>query len=231
MLNSFPPYFFVLVFGLMAGGASVAIVLIVFLVRHLTTKREQPYEVETTVRIVAFLIDMYIISIINIILQGVISIIETGNMTYLRYLFPGILFQAAYSILNFLTYPFILLVQIISNPLYFLSSINLFYIFLPYIVSFVYFFICEMALKGKTLGKMIFRVKSASIENRSLKYYEVLINSLGKSFFLWVDLLIGLIVFAAIEKPNGALTKPKQIRLMQRAAGVLVIRTPRPLPY
>jgi len=30
----------------MAGGASVVIVLIVFLVKHLSTKREQPYEVE-----------------------------------------------------------------------------------------------------------------------------------------------------------------------------------------
>jgi len=231
MLYGFPPYFFVLVFGLMAAGASVVIVLIVFLVKHLSTKREQPYEVETTVRIVAFLIDLYIISIVYIIIQSVISVIETGYVSNLLYLFPGILYQAAYSLLDYLYYPFRLMSMIFFNPLYFASPLNIFYIFLPYIIGFLYFFIFETTLKGKTLGKMIFRVKSASMKNRSLKYYEVIINSLGKSFFCVIDLIIGLIVFASVKKPDGALTKPKQIRLMQRLAGVVVIRTPKPLSY
>ena len=130
MLNSFPPYFFVLVFGLMAGGASVAIVLIVFLVRHLSTKRDQPYEVETSVRIVAFLIDLYIISIVYIIIRSVILVIETGYISNLIYLFPSLLFQAAYNVIDFLYYPFLLIFLIFSNPLYFASLLNIFYIFL-----------------------------------------------------------------------------------------------------
>ena len=231
MLNSFPPYFFVLVFGLMAGGASVVIVLIVFLIRHLTTKREQPYEVETSVRIVAFLIDLYIISIIYIILESVIFFISTGNMLYLAYLFPYIFYQAAYNVYNFLFSPFNLVSQILVYSLSIPLFLNYFDIFLPYIFCFLYFFIFETALKGKTFGKMIFRVKSTSMKNRSMKYNEAIINSLGKSFFCFLDLIIGLIVLASVKIPDGALTKPRQVRLMQRLAGVAVIRTPRPLPY
>jgi len=231
MLNGFPPYFFVLIFGLMAGGASVVIVLIVFLVKHLSTKREQPYEVETTVRVVAFFFDLYIISIVYIIIRSVILFLETGYISYITYLFPAIIFQAAYSAIDYLYYPFRLISMIFLNPLYFTSSLNVFYIFLPYIIGFLYFFIFETALRGKTLGKMIFRIKSVSMKNRSLKYYEVILNCLGKSFFCGIDLIIGLIVFASVKKPDGALTKSKQIRLMQRLAGVVVIRTPRPLPY
>ena len=231
MLNSFPPYFFVLVFGLMAGGASVVIVLIVFLVKHLSTKREQPYEVETTVRIVAFLIDLYIISIVYIFIQSVISIISTGNFAYIAYIFSGILFRAASNVPYLLLSPFFLITPSLFYSPYYFSGLNIFYMLLPYIISFLYFFIFETALKGKTLGKMIFRVKSASTKNRSLNYYEVIINSLGKSFFCLLDLIIGLIVLASVKKPNGALTKSKQIRLMQRLADVVVIRTPKPLSY
>ncbi len=231
MLNAFPPYFIVLAFGLIAAGSSVFIVLIVFLVKHLSKKREQPYEVETSVRIVAFLIDLYIISFVYIIIRSLLFFIETGYTYYLTFLFPNIIFQAAYNIFNFLYYPFLLIIQIFPYSLEFLSLQSIFYIFLPYIIGFLYFFIFETALKGKTLGFMIFRIKSVSVKNRSLKFYEVILNSLGKSFFCVIDLIIGLIVFASVKKPDGALTKSKQIRLMQRLAGAVVIRTPRPLPY
>ena len=131
MLSSFPPYFFVLVFGLMAGGASVVIVLIVFLVKHLSNKREQPYEVETSVRIVAFLIDLYIISIIYLIVQAVINVITYGNMIFLLYLLPNIIFQAAYNVISLLFNPFLLIIQMISYPPYIPVMLSNFYLYLP----------------------------------------------------------------------------------------------------
>ena len=234
MIYSFPPYFFVLVFGLLFGGGSVAIVLLVFLIKHLTTKREQPYEVETSVRMAAFLIDTYIISLISSFIQVLISAITSVYHYPLPMILSNTMALSYFNTLPLLISPFYILFQFAVQGTYLLTlqNVNVYIgLFLPYIILFLYYFIFETALEGKTIGKLIFRVKTVSRKDRSLKFYEALVNSLGKSFFCVVDLIIGLIVLASVKKPEGVSTKPRQIRLMQRLAGVSVIRTPRPLPY
>ena len=131
--------------------------------------------------------------------------------------------------------------RIILSPVFFfidlpllyypyVTTFNVFYVFnmfLPYLTSFLYFFIFDTFVNGKTLGKMIFRVKSISVKRRPVKYYEALINSAGKSFFFVGDLLLGAVVFA-LRKTEGRL---KQYRLTQQIADILVVRTPRNLKY
>ena len=103
--------------------------------------------------------------------------------------------------------------------------LGLFYLFSPYLICYVYFIVFDLFFKGNTLGRLAFRIKLRNVNGRTIKFYEVLVNDLGKSFFFLADLILGLIVYIISKISEGTSTKPNQFRFMQRLSGLVLVRT------
>lgn len=85
-------------------------------------------------------------------------------------------------------------------------------------VGFFYFFLLEGYNHGKTVGKAVMGMKSVRGKNwKSVKPKEAIVNALGKSYFLVLDVLIGLITRSDNDEKN-------QVRALQRATDVVVVR-------
>jgi uncharacterized RDD family membrane protein YckC len=221
----------VLIVGLVFGccaGIIVLITLLAYLLKPELIRRVEEYEAEVSIRIIAVSIDFVFISIVAVLTSILISVASsTINIMDLFFYFINTLNP----------YSLFLLISELINPIYIYAAIPalinnpnpnvLTYIslFMPYLTSFLYFFIFDTFANGKTLGKRIFRVKSINASGRPVKYYEALINSAGKSFFFLGDLVIGVVVFA-LRESKGVF---KQYRLTQQIADILVVRSPRNL--
>lgn len=91
--------------------------------------------------------------------------------------------------------------------------------FLVAIISFLYFFLCNAFLGGKTIGRYIARVKSIHKSKiRILSIEEACIISVGKTFLL-LDLFLGFMAAICFtDKPEL-----RQFRLSQRIAGAVTM--------
>jgi len=239
----------ILIRAIIIGAVVLGIVCIVWLIGSLLIplflpKKEKIYEAEATLRFAAFLIDLFIISIIY---SFIFWIIVDAYLDFYFFILGALIIMLYYiispiSIIIDLTISLMIIsTDVFWSPIPFIiglpdfpssnpSALGLFYHFLPYIICYLYFIIFDSVLKGNTLGRLVFRMKLRNINNRPIKFSEVLVNNLGKSFFFLADLIIGLFYFNNSKKPEGVLTRPIQIRLMQRLSGMMIVRIPKQVP-
>ncbi|MHA2032707.1 MAG: RDD family protein [Candidatus Kariarchaeaceae archaeon] len=89
------------------------------------------------------------------------------------------------------------------------------------IVLFIYFVITEYFLDA-TIGKSILGIKVIDEEGRSPALVPVIVNSFGKSFGIWFDVIAGWI-FVKYEEDEVKLEQ----RLFQKFAQIVVIEMPK----
>ncbi len=94
----------------------------------------------------------------------------------------------------------------------------------------MYFIVFDLFFKGNTLGRLAFRIKLRNVDGRTIRFYEILVNDLGKSFLFLFDLILGLILYGISKKPEDGSIKPYQIRFMQRLSGLVLVRIPKQVP-
>ncbi len=97
----------------------------------------------------------------------------------------------------------------------------LFTIFRPWFVGpilgftqFIYWSFTE-SLWNQSVGKKILGLKVADLEGNVAKPANVILESVGKSFLLWLDLIIGILI------PEG---RDRRQRLTSYLSGTLVVR-------
>lgn len=226
MIYSFPPYYWVLVVGSYIGVGVLVLVFFVMLIRRLSEKRDIIHEADGTLRFAAFWLDIFIINIINTFFFVLSNYLSTGNTIYLSNIFL-LGWSLLISVFEYILSPIYLILGLQYFSLIYYSALDLFFIFLPYIICYLYFVILDSVFKGNTLGRLVFRIKLRNVNNRTIKFHEILVNNLGKSFFFLADLIIGSIVYRISKIPEGFSIKPHQIRLMQRLSGIIMVRIPK----
>lgn len=190
---------------------------IILIVRRITRPPDQELLAGVSVRIAAFGIDFAIIAILNDILLSVV----TG---YPSVILSSFLFTGFYTIFSL---PILIISVMFSYLFFFLYLLIPFGIiyfgstFYVVVVGFAYFLLLESLTRGKTAGKAILRIRTATRDgNNPISVKDGVINALGKSVLLW-DLIIGLVV----RSMKASRTEQKQIRVTQQISDVVVVNT------
>jgi hypothetical protein len=230
MIYFFPPYFFVSEFAILVGGGVLGLIFLVMLARSLLKKREKKYEAGATIRFAAFLIDLFMITTLHNFIAGVRYYLKYGETIVLTDFYNYFNIQILTNMLYYIISPTVLITGLYIFLYIDPSVLGFLYLFAPYLICYVYFIVFDLFFKGNTLGRLAFRIKLRNINGRTIKFYEVLVNDLGKSFFVLADLIIGLIVYSTGKIPEGTSTKPNQFRFMQRLSGIVLVRIPKQVP-
>ncbi|TFH03833.1 MAG: hypothetical protein E4H14_15985, partial [Candidatus Thorarchaeota archaeon] len=85
--------------------------------------------------------------------------------------------------------------------------------------GFLYFFVFDAFFEGKTVGRLLLRLKTVhSSKKRTLSPGEAVVNAIGKTFLL-LDLFLGTLLSLADSHNRGL----RQLRLTQRLASVVTM--------
>lgn len=230
MIYFFPPYFYVSEFGILIGAGVLGLIFIVMLARSLSKKREKKYEAEATIRFAAFLIDLFMTTTLHSFIAGIRYYLKYGETSVLTDFYNYFNFQILTIMFYYIISPTILITGLYIFLYIDPSALGFFYLCSPYIICYSYFIVFDLVFKGNTLGRLAFRIKLRNVNGRTIKFYEVLANNLGKSFFFLSDLILGLIVYGISKTPEDGSNKPNQIRFMQRLTGMVLVRIPKQVP-
>lgn len=90
-------------------------------------------------------------------------------------------------------------------------------------IGFLYLFLCEAFNGGQTLGKMAMKIKTVDSKTLGdISPAQAAVHSVGKAFFLIIDILIG--AFTKEDKQNFSLEEKNTIRYLQRVSKTSVIK-------
>jgi uncharacterized RDD family membrane protein YckC len=81
------------------------------------------------------------------------------------------------------------------------------------LVFFAYWTYMESKYNGQSIGKMLLRIKTTSLEGKPADIRSIAISSFGKAFILPLDVLLGWIF-----------TNEKRQRLLSKAANTIVVK-------
>lgn len=227
MIYFFPPYFYVSESAILIGAGVLGLIFIVLLARSLSKKREETYEAEATIRFAAFLIDIFMITALHNFIAGIRFYLKYGETNVLTDYYNYFNIQIITNMFYYIISPTIPIIGLFIFLYIDQSALELFYLSSPYIICYVYFIVFDLFFKGNTLGRLAFRIKLRNVDGRTIRFYEVLVNDLGKSFFFLADLILGLIVYGISKTPEDVSNKPYQIRFMQRLSGLVLVRIPK----
>lgn len=208
------------------------IVLGISLVIVISVKIMRPFDQELiasrSVRFSAFAIDFVIISLLSEIL--VMVLLPFGSYSMLLYsLFSSFFLTAPIMFISsFFNYIFFFFGPLVNWQYLVLFSYNPYSILTVFgpvfvvFIGFLYFVLLESVLKGRTIGKLILRIRTiSSNDSNPITMKEAVINAFGKSFFLLWDLLIGF-----SQRKSSAINESRNvIRLTQNKANVIVVNT------
>jgi len=205
-----------LAIALLYAIIAIVIVIIIYINKILYKTSSDRYVSGLLVRIGAAIIDITILRLIIEVLLIIANPTQGSPILFLFVYFP----------LNPIYFPFMIIGTCLSSYLFF--YIPLFggsFFSLPSlliaIISFLYFFVCDAFLGGRTIGRFIMRVKSIhESKTRVLHVEEACITAVGKTFLL-LDLSLGFMVAICYSKNPGL----RQIRLSQRVAGAVTMST------
>ena len=230
MFNTLPPFFYTILFGLLIGAGVLVPFFIVMFTRVLLKKKEKKHEAEAIIRFAAFLIDLVVIATLTNFIAGVRFYLKFGESGFLTDFYSYFELQIFTNMFYYMVSPLVtitgLYVFLYVDP----SALHFIYLFTPYIINYSYFIVSDLIFKGNTFGRLAFRIKLRNVNGRPIKFYEILVNDLGKSFFFLADLIMGLILYSISKNSEGTSTKPNQIRLMQRVSGLIMVRVPKQVP-
>lgn len=213
---AYDPNAFLFAIALAFAIFALFIVVIVYSTETLFKERAAPYVSNFIPRFGAVIID---ITIMRHIVELLLII---ANPSYTSFLY----FFYAYLYLNPIFFPFMVVGTCLSTYLFFYIPIFGGTIFtltsiLIAIVGFLYFFIFEAFLGGRTIGRFIFRLKTVhESRTRTLRFEEACINTIGKTF-LFLDLVFGFIM-AIISGHDPSI---RQVRFSQRVSGAVTMKT------
>ncbi|MFX0065445.1 MAG: zinc-ribbon domain-containing protein [Candidatus Hermodarchaeota archaeon] len=208
-----------IVITLVIAGVVCCLSFFIILLKSLV--RSDQYLTGIPNRFAAFMIDFLIIRIIHDNLYYVVWMaffsgigIDLPVQLWYSYQYYFLSFFTIFTIF-FLLLPLDLVFYLFFPPLFIIWSS-----FTVYILAFGYFFIFGAFFDGRTIGKIVLKIKSVSgKEERSLTLKEAAIDALAKSLFLAWDIIIGALLWARARDDR------KQIRLVHRLMKVEVINT------
>ena len=115
------------------------------------------------------------------------------------------------------------IISLISSSIFFLSFLYLNYnfenfitndgMYIPTSVMFFSYWIILEYKTGQTIGKKMFNLKITNIQGKKPNLKEVIISSLGKSFILPIDVILGWV-----------LTNEKRQRIFNKLGETLVVK-------
>ena len=211
--NAFDPNAFLFAIAIMFAGMALLAVLIIYVSGNVFKEKPDAYVASIPFRIGAMIVD---ITILRLIIEFLFVIVNPFYESPFAILFFAFGYNPIFSIIA-------LIGSCLSHYLFFYLPIGLNYFFsvslIVAIFGFMYFFICDAFLEGRTLGRFILRLKTRHERKiRTLSAGEAAVNALGKTF-LFLDIMLGFLASICISR------KPelRQIRLSQKAAGAVTM--------
>jgi hypothetical protein len=213
---AFDPNAFLIAIALSFAIIAFLIVLVIYISERLYKTKADPYVSSLPARVISAIVD---IVILVLLIELLLTAANPSYNSIILFHFDSFFVNPSLNIL--------MIVGIcLSSYLFFyipLFGASIFSItsLLITIFSFLYFFVCEAFLGGRTIGRFIFRVKTLhESKSRSIFAKEALILAIGKTFLL-LDLAFGF-MGAICYTHNSRL---RQIRLSQRVAGTITVST------
>ena len=216
MLLSYDPNAFLIGFAILFGGIALIVVFIIHLSGRVYNTGPDKYVARLPSRIGAMMVD---IAILHLVIELILIFLIPGYISPI--FFPFLLTSSS----PVAIFAFAIFAIVLS-----LSSYLFFYIpllgntisvtsLLVGISGFLYFFIFDAFLEGKTVGRLLLRLKTLhQSKTRTLSPGEACVNAIGKTFLL-LDLFLGTLVSLADSHNRGL----RQVRLTQRLARVVTM--------
>jgi len=109
-----------------------------------------------------------------------------------------------------------LVLNIFLNPFHFISGLFSWHYFDYFLRSlgFLVYWTAMEGVYGQSIGKMVLNIKVTDRAGKPVSFQKALVESLGKSFILPIDCLIGW-----LGMPG------KKLRLFNRVSGTIVVKT------
>jgi len=213
------PNVFLLAFAILFGGIALVIVFLIFLSERVFNTEADEYIVKLPSRILAMIVD---IAIFSLVIELLLIILIPGyvSLFLIPFIFPSVnplvTLMAVFVFIGVSVSSFLVFyMTFIGGVGFSLTSI------LVAITGFLYFFVFDAFLEGRTVGRRVLRLKTLhKSKNRTLSVGEAAVNAIGKTFLL-LDLFLGTLVSMYENRNNGL----RQVRLTQKLAGVLIVKT------